>query len=87
MLTLKLLFLEGDVVVCECIFQEVVGEGLDFDIGDVFGVPEEAVRDILVVDVQIDLPYSVLTSTRIMVSLNWRFSSSLSLKLSPRVIT
>lgn len=56
MLTLKLLFLEGDVVVGECIFQEVVGEGLDFDIGDVFGVPEEAVRDILVVDVQIDLP-------------------------------
>ena len=74
-------------MVSKCIFQEVVSEALDFDIGNIFRVPEEAISDIFVIDIQIDLPYNIFTSTRIIVSLNWRFSSSLSLKLSPRVIT
>lgn len=85
--TLKLLFFKRDIMVSKCIFQELVSEGLDLDIGDIFRVPEEAVSDIFVIDIQIDLPYNIFTSTRIIVSLNWRFSSSLSLKLSPRVIT
>jgi hypothetical protein len=86
-LTLKLLFFEGDVVLCQRILEEMVSKALDLDVGDVFGIPQEAVSDVLLLDVEVDLGNRGATSMRMRVSLNCLASSSFSRKLSPSVIT
>lgn len=71
----------------EGILQEMISKALDLDIRDILRIPEEAIRDILLLNIQIDLSNSSPTSMRMSVSLNCLVSSSFSLKLSPKVIT
>lgn len=42
-------------MLCKGILQEMISKALDLDIGDVLWVPEEAIRYIFIVNIQIDL--------------------------------
>lgn len=45
------------------ILQEVAGEALDANAGDILGIPQEILRDVLVLDVEVDLDMLRGTST------------------------
>lgn len=61
--TLEGFLIEFDLMLSQDILQEVAGEALDANAGDILGIPQEILRDVLVLDVEVDLDMLRGTST------------------------
>ena len=49
------MFLDIKFSLGENVHEEMIGKSFDVDVGDIFGVPEEAFRNILILNIDVDL--------------------------------
>ncbi len=56
---MELLFLKGDIMLSKCILQEMISKALNLDIRDILRIPKEAISDILLINIEINLALEI----------------------------